>query len=234
MNNTHYKGYRVTYRRILSLALCAFTLLYIIALEASIWKLERNTKVLDLEISELREQIDILKESIETMEEEIVVIEPKQPIEEEKETIYPALYTDEDILVLTKMLWGEARGVGELSVDGKCISGQCQQAAVIWCVLNRYDAGYSNSIAKVVTAPKQFVGYRESNPVDDQLMDLVIDVLDRWNKEKHGETNVGRVLPADYLWFYGDGRHNHFRNEYKTDAKWAWELEDVYGEDGIA
>lgn len=228
MNNTHYKGYRVTYRRMLSLALCAFTLFYIIALEASIWKLERNTKALELEINELREQIDILKESVEMMEEEIVVIEPEQPIEEEKETTYPALYTDEDILVLTKMLWGEARGVGELSVDGKRVSGTCQQAAVIWCVLNRYDAGYSDSIAKVVTAPKQFVGYRESNPVDDQLMDLVIDVLDRWNKEQYGETDVGRVLPADYMWFYGDGKHNHFRNEFKTTTRWAWELEDIY------
>ena len=95
--------------------------------------------------------------------------------------------------------------------------------------MNRYDAGYADTIIEVVTAKNQFVGYRASNPVDEELMELVMDVLDRWNKEKHGETEVGRVLPADYMWFRGDGRYNHFRNEYNSTARWGWNLEDIYG-----
>ena len=58
---------------------------------------------------------------------------------------------------------------------------------------------------------------------------MVKDVLHRWNDEKHGETDVGRVLPSDYLWFRGDGKHNHFRNSYNGGTRWNWEMEDIYG-----
>lgn len=150
-----------------------------------------------------------------------------EAIEEVEETEWPKLYTDEDVITLAKVLWGEARGVGELEIDGKCISSDCQKAAVIWTVLNRYDAGYAGSISAVAQAPKQFA-YSNSNPVDNEIVDLVLDVLDRWNREKHGETDVGRVLPSEYMWFHGDGTYNYFRDSYKNGSRWAWELEDVY------
>lgn len=163
---------------------------------------------------------------------EVIVEEPKEleekPIDE-IEVELPKFYTDDDAIVLAKMLYGEARGVGELETAAGVVSGKCQQAAVIWTVLNRYDAGFADSIKSVVVAPHQYYGYLESNPIDDELLDLAYDVLDRWNNERNGETNVGRVLPSDYMWFHGDGQHNHFRNKYRGGSRWDWALKDVYG-----
>lgn len=45
---------------------------------------------------------------------------------------------------------------------------------------------------------------------------------------KDGETDTGRVLPSDYLWFSGDGKHNYFRNAYKGGETWDWSLPSPY------
>lgn len=165
------------------------------------------------------------------------IVEPEEPepvevIEPEPEVVYEQLWTNKDALVLTKMLYGEARGVDILMTrDGRAIGGDCQKAAVIWTVLNRYDAGFEESIYEVVTARKQFVGYKSSNPIDENLFVLVCDVLDRWNREKHGETDVGRVIPSDYYWFVGDGDYNWFTNEFRSGDYWDWTLTDIYMEE---
>ena len=137
----------------------------------------------------------------------------------------PKLYTDNDAVVIAKTIWGEARGVRD-----SVVTTECQWAAVTWTILNRFDAGYSDTIAGVVTAPNQFHGYKASFPIDDDILELVFDVLERWNAEKLGEEDVGRVLPADYLWFGGDGAHNHFRNEYRGGTRWDWSYGDPYAE----
>lgn len=232
LTNKPYRGFRKLVDRYIDTVIYLLILAWIVALTASVAHLGH-------EMEALEEQIDILTETIDSAElmvfdSSIVLNDTVEETEEidkpeyHVEATWPELYTDEDVVVLTKMLYGEALGVPELNVNGKCVSTKCQQAAVIWTVLNRYDAGYSDSITKIVKAPKQFVGYRESNPIDEELMDLVKDVLDRWNNEKHGKTDVGRVLPADYLWFRGDGKYNHFRNEYEGGTRWMWEMEDIY------
>lgn len=142
---------------------------------------------------------------------EVVTPEPKPEVT-------PQPWTDEEVIVLAKMLWGEARGV----------SSDAEKAACVWCALNRVDHGYGD-ITAVVTAPYQFVGYREGNPVDDELITLCIDVLSRWYAEKDGQTEVGRVLPSEYLFFSGDGKRNHFRTDYKNGAVWNWSLPSPYG-----
>ena len=129
----------------------------------------------------------------------------------------PQPWTHEEVTALAKMLWGEARGV----------QSETEQAACVWCVLNRVDQGYG-SILAVVTAPSQFVGYRESNPIDEELWLLCEDVLTRWQREKNGEIEVDRVLPPDYLWFSGDGYRNYFRNAYRGGNTWDWEFESPY------
>lgn len=129
----------------------------------------------------------------------------------------PQPWTDEEVIVLAKMVWGEARGV----------PSDTEKAACVWCALNRVDQGYG-SIVEVVTAPYQFVGYREGNPVDETLKNLCEDVLARWYAEKDGQNDVGRVLPNDYLWFSGDGSRNHFRNAYKGGDRWDWSLPSPY------
>lgn len=224
LQNKPYRGIRKLVDRYIDTVIYLLILAWIVALTASVAHLGHDLKGLNTEIDELNGKIDILIESSQETEEEVTVSKTSVLLEDN-----PGLYTDEDAIALAKMLWGEARGVGEMNTSGRCVSAKCQQAAVIWTVLNRYDAGYSDSITKIVKAPKQFVGYRESNPVDEELMGLVKDVLDRWNDEKHGETDVGRVLPADYLWFRGDGKYNHFRNSYEGGTRWNWEMEDIYG-----
>lgn len=141
---------------------------------------------------------------------EVVTLEPEPEVT-------PQPWTDEEVIVLAKMLWGEARGV----------SSNVEKAACVWCALNRVDHGYGDIIT-VVTTPEQFVGYREGNPVDDELITLCIDVLSRWYAEKDGQVEVGRVLPADYLWFSGDGERNHFRNAYRGGDRWDWSLPSPY------
>lgn len=127
------------------------------------------------------------------------------------------LWSEEEVDVLAKMVWGEARGV----------PSDTEKAACVWCALNRVDHGYGDIIT-VVTTPKQFVGYNKENPVDDGLITLCIDVLTRWYAEREGQVEVGRVLPADYLWFSGDSKRNHFRNAYKGGTVWDWSLPSPY------
>ena len=108
------------------------------------------------------------------VEEPSPVVEVVEVVTPEPEPeVTPQPWTDEEVIVLAKMLWGEARGV----------SSDAEKAACVWCALNRVDHGYGDIIT-VVTTPKQFVGYNEENPVDDGLITLCIDVLTRWYAER--------------------------------------------------
>ena len=122
-----------------------------------------------------------------------------------------------DVEVMAKILYREARG----------ISSKTEQACVCWVICNRVDAGYAGTPTEVMTSPSQFA-YIENTPIDPELYALAGDVLERWNREKNGETDVGRVLPKDYLWFSGDGAHNHFRNQYSGGSRWDYSLPSPY------
>ena len=124
----------------------------------------------------------------------------------------------DEVNALARTVWGEARGV----------PSKAEQAAVIWCILNRVDAGYANSIIGVITAPGQFAGYSSSYPVTDEFEELAKDVLIRWYKEKDGETDVGRTLPQGYYYFNGSGGHNWFRQEFRSSSYWDWSLPNPY------
>ena len=125
--------------------------------------------------------------------------------------------------VLAKMVWGEARGCPPT-----------EQAATVWCVLNRVDSEdpyYPDTIAGVVTQPSQFVGYDASNPVDPAILALVEDVLARWSIEDICTGDVDRVLPEAYLFFTGDGKINTFTTDWKGGEVWDWSLDSPYEED---
>jgi len=141
---------------------------------------------------------------------EVVAYEPAPEPEPE--------ISEEDAVLLARTLYGEYRGTDKL-----------QQAAVCWCILNRCDR-YDQSVEAVVTAPNQFTGYSSSHPVDDELYDTAVDVLRRHAREKAGESDVGRILPKDYLWFTGNGTVNTFRNGYSQGKRWDWSLPDPYTE----
>lgn len=126
-----------------------------------------------------------------------------------------------DVEYIAKTLYGECRGV----------SSETEKAAVAWCILNRVDAsGYAcgRNIEYVVTFPGQFCGYSPDHPVIPSLENLAIDVLIRWHKEKSGVVNVGRVLPSEYCFFVGDGKHNYFTVEYLGEDYWDYSMESPY------
>lgn len=145
-----------------------------------------------------------------------VEVLPPEPAETEPAP-RPDLYTEKDVELIGRTIWGEAGGV----------QSKAERAAVAWCILNRVDA-FDQTIEEVVTAPHQFQGYRPEGDCPDEHLDLAEDVLERWQMEKYGATDVGRVLPADCLYFLGDGQRNHFTNEWQSTIYWGWTLADPY------
>ena len=148
-----------------------------------------------------------------------VVEETETKSEEElvEENLYTQYYTEQDALDIAKVLYHECRGV----------PSKTEQACVAWTVLNRVDKDNS-TVYSVVRAPHQFAFYEDA-PVRDELLDLAYDVLERWNREKNGETDVGRVLPEEYIFFYGRDGRNHFRDNYKGSYNiWDYSLDSPY------
>ena len=128
-----------------------------------------------------------------------MVAEPEPSAEPE----YEMYFSEDDVIAVAKMLWGEARG---------CTRDN--QAMAVWCVLNRVDdSRFPDTILGVLSQPSQFHGYSPNFPVWDELYAVALDVLMRWNAEKNGVT-VERELPNTYLWFTGYNGSNHFREEY--------------------
>ena len=180
-----------------------------------------------IDISEHIVNIDTLENPMEfegSMVLPIIKKEQERQEEKEKESEIdiPNIekkYKDE-IPYIARTVWGEARGCSET-----------EQAAVIWCILNRVDSSIRympDNIIDVVTQKHQFLGYVKTFPVTKKIKKLVIDVLTRWEMEKAGVENVGRVLPPEYMWFHGDGRHNHFRDSYRGGNRWDWSLDSPY------
>lgn len=140
------------------------------------------------------------------------------------QTRFTHSFTDSEIEIAAKTVWGEARG----------IESRMEQAAVVWCFLNRYDHSgcFGDTLEEVITSPGQFYYDESFKTVDDygrDITELVRDVIERWEQEKNGQINVGRVLPNDYLWFGGNGNHNYFRNSYESfDNIWDWSFPNPY------
>ena len=96
-------------------------------------------------------------------------------------------------------------------------------------MLNRVDdPRFPDTVLEVLEAPYQFAGYSTDYPVLPELATLAADVLKRYHAERDGKTNVGRVLPAEYLYFTGDGRNNHFTIGWKDAETWDWSLQNPY------
>ena len=120
---------------------------------------------------------------------------------------YQKLYTSSDATICAKIMYNEGRG----------LKSKTELACIVWTILNRVDAGYGSTIQKVALAKNQFAYTAGAKTTSDYGYDLVAlakDVMDRWSKEKAGFSNVGRVLPKGYTWYYGDGKHNYFFNNY--------------------
>lgn len=155
-----------------------------------------------------------------------VAVEPSPPTEaaptptpEPEATPAPYIPDETEVEMLARVIWGEARGV----------PSDMEKAAVVWCVLNRVDGdAWPDTVAEVVTQPNQFTGYSPDYPATEEHKALAADVLTRWERERREGGDVGRVLPVEYVFFNGDGQHNHFRTEYRGGKYWDWTLENPY------
>lgn len=124
-----------------------------------------------------------------------------------------------EIELIAKVIYNEARGCTKT-----------EQAAVAWCILNRVDdPRFGNTVEAVVTAPYQFA-FAEDTPVMAVQAAIAEDVLRRWHDEKIGLENVGRVLPAEYCFFWGDNERNYFRTTNGSQVYFEWTLPTPYGE----
>lgn len=171
--------------------------------------------------SRISNRLDVISQKLDALELSQITIIKEVPSEPQKETFEPmtieALYYQE-IPYLAKTVYGEARGCDKT-----------QQAAIVWCILNRVDdERFPNDIVSVITEKRQFAGYSENHPVEEDIEDLVVDVLTRWDREHYGEMNVGRILPKEYVYFYGDGKINHFTTVSRGTNEWDWSWGSVY------
>lgn len=143
-------------------------------------------------------------EPIEPPERDWGGLKVQQMAAESEPSAEPEMYfTEDDVVAMAKMLWGEARG---------CALDNQQKA--VWCVLNRVDdPRFPDTIQGVLSQPSQFHGYSPNFPVWDELKEVARDVLTRWSLEKQGVT-VERELLPEYVFFTGDGIQNNFRAEY--------------------
>lgn len=106
-----------------------------------------------------------------------------------------SFYDQNELEMLAKTIWGEARGLDDY-----------ERSMVAWCILNRLDDGrYGDTLEEVITAPYQFAGYNSGFPVEEDILSLCKDVLNRWKGNEEG-----RTLPYEFVNFTGDGKHNYF------------------------
>lgn len=114
---------------------------------------------------------------------------------------YAKYYTENDIIMVAKTIYGEA-GSYTISREDK--------AKVAWTICNRVDdSRWPNSISAVITQPCQFYGYSANHPVTNECYEIAEDVLTRWSLEKQG-VDVYREASRYITAFYGDGQYNYF------------------------
>ena len=119
-------------------------------------------------------------------------------------------YSDREIDILAKMVWGEARG---------CAPDE--QRLVVWTVFQRVeDDRFPDTIEAVITAKGQFYGYKTKHPVDPDIRDLCVTEFDKWMDGAEPPTLKPYAPTAPYLYFTGrrcsDGLlHNFFREAWK-------------------
>lgn len=129
-----------------------------------------------------------------------------EPISDPEPTPEPApepvaKYTSEEFTMVVRTVYGEAN----------VCSGE-EQALVAWCICNRCDA-WDKSISEVVNHA-HFHGYDPDNPTPEDVRAVVQEVLDAWSRGETPATYPPYATTTGYLYFWGDGLHNYFREEY--------------------
>ncbi|WP_409969584.1 cell wall hydrolase [Bengtsoniella intestinalis] len=183
---------------------CLLSLIAVVALAIAVVLVYRSTTIATQEVSETAPAsiaVAVADDALPVAQDIEDFIEPHIVDIDHEPTV-----DDQAIPYLAKLIWGEARG---------CT--QVQQEAVVWCVLNRVDSDdpyYPDDIIGVITQESQFHGYADDNPIYVDFVEIATDVLEQWEAEKSGSTDVERAIPVDCLWFWGDGDVNYYRTAY--------------------
>lgn len=120
--------------------------------------------------------------------------------------------TEEERIALAITIEGEGKGQESLT----------ELSQIGWIALNRVHSNeYPNDVVSVVTQKKQFGGYRKNGTYSEKSYWVANDVLARYEREIAGETNIGRTIPIEYLYFKGDGEHNYFSIE-ENGPPYVW------------
>jgi len=120
----------------------------------------------------------------------------------EHEALLAQYFTDKDVVMMAQLIDIEAGGVFPL----------CHRAAVGWTVTNRLDSGLYNqsTIGGIISQEGQYAWYSGRSYADINY-EIALDVLTRWAEEQiSGEEDLARVLPKEFMSFYGDGEQNYF------------------------
>ena len=110
-------------------------------------------------------------------------------------------YTSEEVVMVSQVVWGEARGCSKE-----------EQMLVVWCICNWVDL--KNTCISEEISHSRFHGYNPDNPVDSEIEEVVIDVLNLWESGEEALVYPPYATTSEYLYFRGDGQHNWFREEY--------------------
>ncbi|MCL2843619.1 MAG: cell wall hydrolase [Oscillospiraceae bacterium] len=117
----------------------------------------------------------------------------------------PSRWTDYCVTVLARMVWGEGRGVS-----------RNEQKLIVWTVINRLENGrYGTSLIGVVRARGQFHGYSSRHPVTDPIRNMVIEVLEAWERGEAAKVYPPFATTPHYLYFSGRNGHNWFRERHR-------------------
>ena len=140
-------------------------------------------------------------------EETVVVATESLSVAQEEGEVQeypPPLYSQEEVALVAKTIYGEARGCSD-----------AEKRLVAWCICNRVDDGtWGDTIEDIVTYPNAFYGYDESWPEDSECVRVAQDVLTEWRTGGEADVLEPYATTSEYLYFGGDGYHNWFREEY--------------------
>lgn len=252
----YFKTHKSHKGRIIGITYLFGAIIFLITVTAIVYKqteIDKGYKDQLIRMQAMNTELRILKSEVKIVEVEKyvpVVIKSKETVTKYLITFnkdYSFEYTPneyftiDEIYMMAKTLYGEARGASKE-----------QQAGVIWTLCNRYDyavahasQNFGSTFEEIITKKSQFVGFSWSHPVTEECLKIVLDVLDRWLHEKELEKNnpelseytlstmVGRTLPKSYIYFVSDntGLSNVFFEKW-SDLKrkdfWTWEYPNVY------
>ncbi len=174
----------------------------------------------DIPIAEA-EEIDPPQQFVTETPVEPTVAEESTKIHWEEGMPFPEnSFSEETNIKLAVLIEGEAKGQESLT----------EFSAPGWVVVNRtYFDECPDDIEGVIAQKGQFDGYTEGGTYSERSLWMAHDILARYDRELAGEEEVGRTLPKDYIFFYGDGEHNYFSvTEGGAAYVWGSECESPY------